>query len=106
MTTYDRAIAVRCNPITLLRDEWRRINYCQRSLRNVNSWKLRSQRFHSLDEVLKAAGYDGNKCDHQADQVLAAIVRREATPTHRAATGVSADARDRQATRQDSYARL
>ena len=79
MTTYDRDITVRCNPITLLRDEWQRINYCQRSLHDVNSWQLRSERFHSLDEVLKAAGFDGHKCDQEADQVLAAIVRRAAT---------------------------
>ncbi|MBM3657139.1 MAG: hypothetical protein FJW93_02560 [Actinobacteria bacterium] len=79
MTTYDRDITVRCNPITLLRDEWQRINYCQRSLHDVNSWQLRSERFHSLDEVLKAAGFDGHKCDQEADQVLATIVRRAAT---------------------------
>ena len=79
MTTTDQDIKVRCNPVTLLQKEWDRLRHCPRSLRTVNSWELADRPFHNLDEVLKAAGYLGAKCDTSADRVLADIVRRAAT---------------------------
>ena len=79
MTTTDQDIRVRCNPVTLLQKEWDRLRHCPRSLRTVNSWGLADRPFHNLDEVLKAAGYLGAKCDTSADRVLADIVRRAAT---------------------------
>lgn len=79
MTTSERDMSVRCNPVTLLQKEWNRLNYCPRTLDAVNSWGLADRRFNSLDEVLHSAGYFGAKCDERADRVLAAIVRRAAT---------------------------
>ena len=79
MTTTDQDIKVRCNPVTLLQKEWDRLRHCPRSLRTVNSWGLADRPFHNLDEVLKAAGYLGARCDTSADWVLADIVRRAAT---------------------------
>jgi len=79
MTTYQRDVSVRCNPVTLLQKEWERLSRCPRSLRTVNGWGLRTEPFSSLDEVLLAAGFGTSKCDHAGDQVLAAIVRHATT---------------------------
>lgn len=79
MTTSQNTSRPRTSPITALETEWGRLNHCPRTLEVVNSWALSDVRFWSLDEVLRAAGYRGNKCDHLADQVLASIVRRAAS---------------------------
>ena len=79
MTNTERDVHVRCNPVTLLQREWERLNYNPRNVRAVNSWGLDEQPFCSLDEVLRAAGFLGAKCDTNADRVLGHIVQRAAT---------------------------
>lgn len=79
MTTSRSTSHPRTSPISALDTEWGRLNHCPSVLEAVNSWGLGGGRFWSLDEVLQAAGYRGNKCDPVADQVLASIVRRAAT---------------------------
>lgn len=79
MTTSRATSHPRTSPITALDTEWGRLTYCPSALEAVNAWGLGNARFWSLDEVLQAAGYRGNKCDQVADQVLASIVRRAST---------------------------
>lgn len=79
MTTQQSITSVHRNPVTLLDAEWARMNYSPRVLRTVNSWGIGTTPFTSLDELLRAAGFRGAKCDSIADQVLAQLVRRAAT---------------------------
>jgi len=76
--TTSRTTTTRTSPITALETEWGRLSYSPRALSAVNSWNLTNTTFWSLDDVLRAAGYRGKKCDPVADQVLAKIVRRAA----------------------------
>jgi hypothetical protein len=68
----------RSNPITRLDDEWQRLKHSPRALRKVNSWGISSTSFHSLDELLTAAGFRGGNVDPVADAVLAELVKRAA----------------------------
>jgi hypothetical protein len=78
-TSRSSATTSRCNPITRLDDEWRRLRHSTSALRKVNSWAISPTNFHSLDEVLTAAGFRGKNIDPVADAVLAKLVERAPT---------------------------
>ena len=79
MTKRHTITTVHRSPITLLENEWTRMNHSLRVLRTVNSWGLGTCEFHSLNELLHAAGFRTAKSDAVADQTLAKLVRRAAT---------------------------
>jgi DNA-directed RNA polymerase specialized sigma24 family protein len=79
MTTTPHDQSPYTTALHLLESEWARLMRNRRVLDTVNSWELQPKTFWSLDEVLQAAGYRGDKLDCAADQVFAAIVRRAAT---------------------------
>jgi len=79
MTVQRHATSVRLNPIAMLDREWQRLARCPRTVQTVNTWRICPEQFSSLDELLRAAGYQGKKCDPIAVQVLARLARHAAT---------------------------
>lgn len=79
MTTTPHDYSIRISALGMLESEWARLLRCPDVLNEVNRWGLQSTRFWSLDDVLRATGYRGDKLDCVADQVFAGLVRRAAT---------------------------
>lgn len=57
-------------PGRLLVDEWDRMTRDRRALRTANSWGLVRAEITSLDQLLVAAGFGGEKLDDDGDHIL------------------------------------